>query len=177
MLHDLTGSRFHRLLVLEQAGRDGGGYVLWRCLCDCGQEKVTSSRLLRIGGVKSCGCWRRERFTRHGMSAHPLYGTWTAIIDRCTNEKRDAYKNYGGRGIKICDEWRHDFPAFLEYVGERPEGCTLDRINNDGNYEPGNVRWANRKTQGSNKRQVISNVAYDELLAENARLRALLEKP
>lgn len=122
-----------------------------RMQCDCGTQFVTYLGRLRGGLVKSCGCLRREtarqegyRRATHGLSRHPLYGTWAGILDRCENPRAQRYYDYGGRGIKVCPEW-HDvrvFVAYIEYeLGPRPLGMSLDRIRNDGNYEPGNVRW------------------------------------
>ena len=160
------GKRYGRLVVVKFShmctkpnGRRGSKFL---CQCDCGKTVVTFIQYLRSGDTASCGCYRKEIFTVHGMSQRrdaasgdPEYRTWYGMIQRCTNPKVNNYKNYGGRGIKVCDEWRNSFQAFYDYIGPRPEPkhlYSIDRINNDGDYEPGNVRWATAKEQANNKR-------------------------
>lgn len=153
--------RFGRLLVLCRADQRKDKRRAWKCRCDCGQEITVSADKLKRGHTKSCGCLSREstiaRNTKHGLRQHPLYSTWSGIIQRCTDQNCEAFSDYGKRGIKLCDEWRHNFKEFHDYVSRLPQygepGMTLDRINNDGNYEPGNVRWASRRTQRLNSRQ------------------------
>jgi len=124
----------------------------WLCTCDCGENKVIMSGNLHNGTSRSCGC--RNGQPRHGLRNTPEYRAWSAMKTRCYNKKTgDKYRIYGGRGITVCREWLHNFPAFLEHIGNRPStGHSLDRINNNGNYEPGNVRWATRKEQQQNRR-------------------------
>lgn len=161
------GQRFGRLTVLQEtAPRSGNRRVT--CMCDCGSEVNTMIQSLIKGEATSCGCYHRELvtgrnksaghralITKHGMVGHPLYGTWRGMIDRCENPQHHAFRNYGGRGIKVCPEW-HDAAAFIAWVeanlGPRPEGMTMDRADNDGHYEPGNIRWATRSEQERNKR-------------------------
>lgn len=157
---DLTGQRFGRLLVLEVAEPkkfpSGQSHTQFRCKCDCGKEVVVLSRNLLTGNTRSCGCLALETRTIHNKWGTKCYRTWDHIIQRCTNEKYTGYANYGGRGITVCDEWRNSFDAFYNHVSKLPhygeEGRSIDRIDNDGNYEPGNVRWATRSEQNSNKR-------------------------
>lgn len=147
--NDLTGHRFHRFVVLGFHGKSETAHELWRVACDCGVEKVVSRGKLISGHTKSCGCLRRP----HGMFGTPEYKAWVSMIQRCTNPNTTGWKHYGGRGIAVDSAWLESFPAFLKYVGPRPSARhSLDRFPNfDGNYEPGNVRWATAKEQQRNR--------------------------
>jgi hypothetical protein len=158
---DLTGQRFERLLVLEHAGKTESGSALWRCICDCGQHKTVRQSGLRSGGSKSCGCLRRDltsarmtgnKYTfKHGHNGGPTYNSWSTMKDRCFNPNATGYPQYGGTGITVCDHWL-SFENFLADMGPRPEGTTLGRFGDIGNYEPGNVKWMTSSEQVANRR-------------------------
>lgn len=155
--YDLTGMRFGRLVVQDYAG---GG--LWNCICDCGNTKQADTWSLRNGVTPSCGCqWLEAQGARtrtHGESGSRLYKVWSDMHSRCNNPNIDSYKYYGGRGIKICPEW-FSYEAFMDWAmsnGYDPDSqhreCTLDRIDNDGDYEPSNCRWVSHSVQMRNRR-------------------------
>lgn len=155
-----TGTRFGRLSVQSLFIRIGGRNH-WNCLCDCGNQKVVDEYSLKNGVTRSCGCFatesKRSRFITHGHSkkgsTSTTYNSWAGMIQRTTNPKYRYYYNYGGRGISVCDRWKNSFESFLKDMGECPPNKSLDRYpNNDGNYEPGNCRWATRKEQSDNRR-------------------------
>lgn len=163
-LRDLTGQRFGRLRVLRclgpyKATPSSEPKVMWRCICDCGNERKVVRGSLVSGLTQSCGCLNREsakrRHTTHGGTGEVLYSTWRKMIERCYDKKCPGFKYYGGRGIKICKEWRKDFRAFANHMGKKPSPQhSIDRYpNNDGDYEPGNVRWATREQQAKNRRR------------------------
>ena len=148
---DLIEQRFGRLTVVKPTKRRDGSNIIWLCLCDCGNECFVSTGNLGRS-VNSCGCLFRESHTIHGMSNTSIYKLWQQMIQRCENPNYLGYKNYGGRGIKVCERW-HSFENFYADVGDRPEDKTLDRWpDNDGDYEPTNWRWATRHEQNLNSR-------------------------
>lgn len=158
-LIDIAGRRFGRLVAIRCVELDPNQGSIWLCRCDCGAETSTASKSLRRGKTKSCGCFHAQaaaaRRLRHGETAGRIsrtYTTWYAAKQRCTNPRNKVFSFYGGRGIRMCDRWANDFATFLQDMGQRPEGRTLDRINPDGNYEPSNCRWATPKEQAANRR-------------------------
>lgn len=157
---DLENQRFGNLVVLKEAGRTNDKKVTWLCLCDCGATKVISGRSLRVGLTKSCGCIHKkqliERSTVHGKSRTRENYVWSSMKQRCLNSRNKAYKNYGGRGISVCDRWLSSFEDFINDMGPKPfEGAQIDRINNDGNYEPTNCRWVTKQENHMNRRCTI----------------------
>lgn len=164
-LLNLTGQRFGRLVAIDHRSESSGSskrkYVIWRCLCDCGNETTVRSSVLMRGHTMSCKCLRDELpsklFKTHGRSRTRLYRIWTHVLSRCRNPNEPEYHNYGGRGISIFPDWEWSFESFAAYVGEPPSKLhSIDRYPNyNGNYEPGNVRWATAEQQCRNRRGLI----------------------
>lgn len=155
---DISGVRYGRVVVLSRASNNRHGRTQWLCRCDCGVEKVIASAELRAGKTISCGCWVAERFDEsrrvHGMSHTQEYAIYRGMIARCENPNVKAYDRYGGRGICVASSWRNDFLAFLRDLGPRPSpDHSLERLDPDGNYEPGNVVWSTNLAQANNKRK------------------------
>lgn len=154
-LIDLSGQRFGRLTVIERTEKESKGQARWLCRCDCGNTAIVQSYDLRSGNTQSCGCQRKEHFTHfvHGHSKERIYAIWKGMKSRCFNKNRKHYKDYGGRGITVCQEWKDDFESFYEWsiANGYSDDLSIDRINSDGNYEPSNCRWADGITQGNNK--------------------------
>lgn len=148
---DLTGNKYGRLIVIKRDGYDKYGKIKWLCKCECGRETSVLGNRLKIGNTTSCGCKAIEASTKHGMAGTNIYTIWIDIMRRCYNPKVRQYKNYGARGIKVCDQW-HNFENFYRDMGDRPENKSIDRINSDGDYCKENCRWVDNMTQQSNKR-------------------------
>ena len=165
---DLTGKKFNKLLVLKRTGTDKRRNAIWLCQCDCGNLKEISSPILKSKTTISCGCLRKENAhklgkskysdrTKHGKRYTRLYSIWCGMKQRCYYKKSENYKNYGGRNIKVCNEWKTNFEIFYNWAINNgyEENLTLDRIDVNGNYEPFNCRWVTWKVQANNKRQNV----------------------
>jgi len=152
---DLRNQVFDRLTVIECVGTNERNNLLWKCQCECGNIAIIVSCSLLSRMTKSCGCYGREQSrienTTHGKSKSSEYRIWSGIIQRCTNPNNNRYSDYGGRGITVCDRWLK-FENFYADMGDRPDGMSIDREDNDGNYEPDNCRWATDEEQRYNKR-------------------------
>lgn len=150
-LIDRTGERFGKLVVQSRAGIGANKKVLWKCLCDCGNEVNVVAGSLVTGNTTSCGCYLRERITKHGGWKNASYNTWRAMMRRCYKTQDKDYPRYGGRGVKVCERW-HEYRNFASDMGEPSGDETLDRIDTYGDYTPENCRWAGIQTQNRNVR-------------------------
>ncbi len=167
-----SGDKYGRLTIIKEIEPhiEPSGYNRrkFNCLCECGNETNVLLSSLRTNNTTSCGCYNKEKFieriTSHKLLNHPLYQTWLNMKQRCYNSNLKRYKDWGGRGIKVCDRWLNSFENFLSDMGEKPEGTTLDRIDNNGNYEPSNCRWATPKEQIKNRRKKLIDGVTNTLL-------------
>jgi hypothetical protein len=162
-----VGDRFGRLVIISHAADKA------LCKCDCGTEKLIGKDGMRDGRIVSCGCFHKERTSaansKHRLCESGAYASWDAMIQRCTNPKTKKYAYYGGRGISVCAQWLSSFEQFHSDMGDRPIGMTIDRRETNGNYEPGNCKWATKSEQALNKRQrfmwVVNGAEYKTIAA------------
>lgn len=158
---DLTGNKYGSLTVISREPNNKYKRSMWLCNCECGSTGVFSGNELVRGNLKSCGCLNRYKKSSKYTVKHPLYSIWSGMKQRCYNEKSGKnYKNYGGRGITVCERWKNSFENFLEDMGERPEGMTLDRRDPNGNYEPSNCRWVTNQQNCFNTRSKSNGSKY-----------------
>lgn len=195
-LIDRTGDRYGRLAVLYRdtsvGPATGGKRVRWMCKCDCGAVISKTGHELASGDTTSCGCLHREMVgdmrRSHAMTRTPTYRSWQAMKERCLNPKADNFKFYGGAGISVCERWKNSFEAFLEDMGRRPNGMTLDRIDPCENYEPGNCRWATPPEQSyttsrlrfynwRGKQMLVRQIAEMEGVPYTSLVKALRKNP
>lgn len=163
-MDDLRGKRFGKLIVLEDSGERKRRNIVWKCICDCGNITMVKADNLKTGKTKSCGCFRRDiakkKMYKHGESygdlRSRLYETWTNMKTRCCNSNNKAYKSYGKREITVCDEWKNNYRAFKFWaiLNGYQDNLTIDRIDNDGNYEPNNCQFI---TQSENLKKMWAN--------------------
>lgn len=165
---DLTGREHGDCKIIGFAGIRNG-YAVWLLECACGKQLLANNKSIDSGRRRHCGC-KNKRRTIHGLSYEPIYGTWHGMLDRCYRKNHKAYKDYGARGIKVCDRWRNSVKAFAEDIGPRPSNRhTLDRYpNTDGDYEPGNVRWATWEQQAATRRIPCTATAAYRALMQSA---------
>lgn len=179
---DLVGSVFGRLVVVSDSGlRSGSGAIRWTCQCSCGNVRYVVGAALKRGDYNSCGCWTKDRVRAnppnktHGQSKTPTYGSWLAMRRRCLDKTFKDYPQYGGRGISVCLRWRDSFENFVEDMGHRRPGTTLERKDREGDYTPANCVWATRETQGNNtsRNHLLKYGGETHTLAEWSRIAGI----
>lgn len=170
---DLTGKRFGRITVLSRSHKNAASQYFWKCECDCGQKLICRGASLKNGNTASCGCLRRElagaKNRTHGKTHTPEYASWRHMKDRCVKPGDKNFAGYGGRGISVCARWMNSFENFIADMGQRPgPKYSIERIDNDGNYEPSNCVWATAKEQNCNRRTIgaIENFSDERLIQE-----------
>lgn len=168
ILKKLYGQRFGKLVAIEPDGYTKSKRIAWKCICDCGKETVVASDKLINGHTQSCGCLMSERTVasnkKRTKNIHPrLYRIYYGMLSRCNNANYEAYKHYGARGIKVCNEWAGNFQAFQVWALSHgyDDSLTIDRINNDGDYEPSNCRWTTMKVQSNNRHRAGWHNAHE----------------
>lgn len=165
-VRDFAGKQINRWFVIRKLDERGAhGEVYWLCQCQCGTKRKVLSNTLALGTSKSCGCYSVDKGYKHGMEGTPTYNCWAHMLTRCNNSNHKQYDRYGGRGIKVCKSW-HTFTNFYADMGEKPDGLSLDRIDNDGGYNKKNCRWAT-------KRQQVGNQSRSLRFEWNGKLRTL----
>jgi hypothetical protein len=166
---DVIGKRFGKLIVLERTCNDNHHAAQFLCKCDCGNTTIVRAYSLTIGHTTSCGCYKKSCTTTHGKSYSSEWRTWSHIKGRCENIHDRGYPDYGGRGIKLYKPWSDSFEAFYAFMGDKPsQKHSIERIDNNGNYEPGNVKWGTPKEQNNNTRanHVIEHHGQRKTLAQ-----------
>lgn len=151
---DIAGKTYGMLTAIRKSHQNTEHRWAWLCLCECGGFTTAFKNQLDLGGKKSCGCLVSRPNLTHGRRSHKNYSSWKSMLGRCLNAGNQDYALYGGRGIGVCERWR-DINNFIADMGEKPDGLSIDRINNEGNYEPGNCRWATTAQQADNTRNTI----------------------
>lgn len=169
-MNDLISKKYGRLLVTSRNGSDKYKKSRWMCICDCGNSITVTGVYLTNGDTKSCGCLKKEGNRKtHGMIRSPEYSVWCDMKKRCYLKSGKSYKNYGGRGISVCDRWLNSFEAFYEDMGERPsEKHTIDRNDNNDGYSPENCSWETQKAQ-------MNNVRYNHMMTFKGETRTMMQ--